>query len=54
MQMTHTTTIAASDIEDLITMTKEELSNISDWLRVNRLRTNPSETEYMVKGRSVF
>ena len=30
---THTT-VAASDIEDLISMTKEELSNISDWLRL--------------------
>ena len=33
-------------------MTKEELSNIRDWLKVNKLSTNPSKTKYMAIGHS--
>ena len=40
MDATHTT-IASSDIAELIRMTNKELLNISDWLRVNRLGANP-------------
>ena len=29
-------TIASNDITELISMTKKELLNISDWLRVNK------------------
>ena len=39
---THTT-IASSDIKELIRMTKKELLNISDWLRVNKLSANPKK-----------
>ena len=43
-------TIASSDIAELIRMTKKELLNISDWLRVNKLSANPQKTEFMVIG----
>ena len=46
---THTT-IASSDTAELIRMTKKELLNISDWLRVNELSANPQKTEFMVIG----
>ena len=39
---THTT-IASNDIRELVRMTKKELLNISDWLRVNKLRANPKK-----------
>ena len=39
---THTT-IAFSDLAELIRMTKKEQLNISDWLRVNMLRANPKK-----------
>ena len=46
---THTT-IASTDIAELIRMTKKELLNISHWLRVNKLSANPQKTEFMVIG----
>ena len=46
---THTT-IASNDIKELVRMTKKELLNISDWLRVNKLSANPKKTEFMVIG----
>ena len=33
-----------------LVMTKKELLNISDWLRVNKLSANPKKTEFMVIG----
>ena len=39
---THTT-IASNDIAELIRMTKKELLNISDGLRVNKLSANPKK-----------
>ena len=39
---THTT-IASNDIKELVRMTKKELLNISDWLRVNNLSANPKK-----------
>ena len=44
---THTT-IASNDIKELVCMTKKELLNINDWLRVNILGANPKKTELMV------
>ena len=46
---THTT-IVSNDIRELVRMTKKELLNISDWLRVNKLSANPKITEFMVIG----
>ena len=39
---THVTS-ASSDIEELIQMTREELENIADWMRVNKLSANPKK-----------
>ena len=39
---THVTS-ASSDIEELIQMTREELENIADWMRVNKLSANPQK-----------
>ena len=44
------TTIASNNIIELIRMTKKELLNISDWLRVNKLGANSKKTEFMVIG----
>ena len=46
---THTTN-ASNDIRELVRMTKKELLNISDWLRVNKVSANPKNTEFMVIG----
>ena len=40
-------TAASSDIEELI-QTKEELNNITDWIRDDKLSANPQKTEFMV------
>ena len=37
------TTIASNDIKELVRMTKKELLDISDWLRVNKLNANPKK-----------
>jgi len=42
---THTT-IVSNDVTELMSMTKKELLNISDWLRVNELCANPQKTMY--------
>ena len=44
------TTISSNDIKELIRMTKKELLNISDWLKVKKLSVNPKKTEFMVIG----
>ena len=44
------TTIASNDVKELVRMTKKELLNISEWLRVNKLSANPKKTEFMVIG----
>ena len=46
---THTT-IASKDITELSQMIKEELENISEWMRVNKLSANPKKTEFMLIG----
>ena len=42
--------IASSDITKLISMTKNGLLNISDWLTVNKLSANPQKAEFMAIG----
>ncbi len=46
---THTS-ITSADIRDIVDMTKKELSNISNWLRVNKLSANLQKTESMLIG----
>ena len=51
MQMTRTqpvATVASSDLEELTSITKEELLNIAGCLRVNRLSPSPSRNECIV------
>ena len=46
---THTT-IASDDINELAQMMQEELQNISEWMRVNKITVNPNKTEFMFIG----
>ena len=46
---THTT-IASDDINELAQMMKEELQNISEWMRVNKLSANSKKIEFMLIG----
>ena len=46
---THTT-IASDDFNKLAQMMKEELQNISEWMRINKLSTNPKRAEVMFIG----
>ena len=43
---THTT-IASDDINEIAQMMKEELQNISEWMRINKLSASPKKTEFM-------
>ena len=41
-------TIASENLKDLITNVKNELENISNWMRINKLSLNASKSEFMV------
>ena len=43
-------TIASDDLETLLLDTQQELINLSEWMRINKLSPNPAKTEYMVIG----
>ena len=43
-------TIASNDIEKLVADAQEDLLNISEWMRVNKLSPNLSKTEYLIIG----
>ena len=43
-------TIASENLNDLIIDVKNELENISNWLRINKLSLNASKSEFMVVG----
>ena len=40
--------IASDDVAKLVEDAHQELSNLSEWMRVNKLRPNPKKTEFMV------
>ena len=42
--------IASENHNDLITDVKNELENISNWMRINKLSLNASKSEFMVVG----
>ena len=46
---THTT-IVSNNIEKLVSDAQQELLNLSEWMRINKLSPNPQKTEYMVIG----
>ena len=43
-------TIASENLDDLITNVKNELENISNWMRINKLSLNASKSEFLVVG----
>ena len=43
-------TIASENLNDLITGVKNELENISNWMRINKLSWNAGKSELMVVG----
>ena len=42
--------MVSNDIDELAQMMKDELQNISEWMRVNKLSANPKKTEFMFIG----
>ena len=42
--------IASDNLKELLTDLKNELENISNWMRTNKLSLNASKSEYMVIG----
>ena len=42
--------IASENLNDLLTDLKNELENISNWMRINKLSLNASKSEYMIIG----
>ena len=43
-------TLTSMNIEELVQKAQEELINISEWMRLNKLSANPKKTEYMIIG----
>ena len=43
-------TIASDDVAKLIEDAHQELSNLSEWMRANKLSPNPKKTEFMIIG----
>ena len=43
-------TIASDDVAKLFEDAHQELSNLSEWMRVNKLSPNPKKTEFMIIG----
>ena len=42
--------LASSSVDELVPKAQDELSNISEWMRLNKLSANPQKTEYMFIG----
>ena len=43
-------TVTSDSIEELFESAREEIMNISEWMRINKLSINPQKTEYMIIG----
>ena len=43
-------TVASTNVENVIPKAQMELSNISTWMRINKLSANPKITEYIIIG----
>ena len=43
-------TIASNDVAKLVEDAHQQLSNLSEWMRVNKLSPNPKKNEFMIKG----
>ena len=42
--------LASSSIDELVRKAQDESSNISEWMRLNKLSANPQKTECMFMG----
>lgn len=42
--------LASTSIGELVRKSQDELGNISEWMRLNKLSANPQRTEYMFTG----
>ena len=47
-----TVTITSNDVEKILHEAQQELFNLSEWMRINKLSPNPEKTEYMIIGHS--
>ena len=45
-------TIISTHVKELVFEAQQELLNLPDWMRINKLSPNPEKTEYMITGRS--
>ena len=43
-------TLTSSNTDDLLTNAHKGLRNISEWMQINKLSTNPKKTEYIIIG----
>ena len=43
-------TVTSDSMEELFGSAREEMMNISEWMRINKLSINPQKTEYMIIG----
>ena len=43
-------TVTSDSIEELFESAREEMMNISEWMRINKLSINPQKIEYMIIG----
>ena len=46
-------TIASDDVAKLVEDTHQQLSNLSEWMRVKKLSPNPKKTESMAIGHAL-
>ena len=44
-------TIASDDMQRMIDNASQEMRNLSEWMRINKLSPNPQKTEFMIIGR---
>ena len=42
--------IASDDIQRMIDNASQEMLNLSEWMRINKLSPNPQKTEFMIIG----
>ena len=41
-------TLTSDSLAELFESAREEMMNISEWMRINKLSINPQKTEYMI------
>ena len=43
-------TVTSDSIEELFESAREEVMNISEWMRINKLSIDPQKAEYLIIG----